>query len=55
MKQKSGGIASNIGVHFLICYLIFGELQENVVYLKEADVNAGFMKLKMQNVRWFYL
>ena len=53
-EAKSGGIASNIGVHFFdMLSWIFGELQENVVYLKEADVNAGFMKLKNANVRWF--
>ncbi|PRN01341.1 Gfo/Idh/MocA family oxidoreductase [Aliarcobacter cryaerophilus] len=53
-ESKSGGIASNIGVHFFdMLSWIFGELEENVVYLKEADVNAGFMKLKNANVRWF--
>lgn len=53
-ESKSGGIASNIGVHFFdMLSWIFGELQENVVYLKEADVNAGYMKLKNANVRWF--
>lgn len=53
-EAKSGGIASNIGVHFFdMLSWIFGELQENVVYLKQADVNSGFMKLKNANVRWF--
>lgn len=53
-ELKSGGIASNIGVHFFdMLSWIFGELQENVVYLKETDANAGYMKLKNANVRWF--
>lgn len=53
-EAKSGGIASNIGVHFFdMLSWIFGELQENVVYLKQADANAGYMKLKNANVRWF--
>jgi UDP-N-acetyl-2-amino-2-deoxyglucuronate dehydrogenase len=53
-ELKSGGIASNIGVHFFdMLSWIFGELQENVVYLKEVDANAGYMKLKNANVRWF--
>ena len=53
-ESKSGGIASNIGVHFFdMLSWIFGELQENVVYLKQADANAGYMKLKNANVRWF--
>lgn len=53
-ESKSGGIASNIGVHFFdMLSWIFGELQENVVYIKNPDVNAGYMKLKNANVRWF--
>lgn len=52
--NKSGGIASNIGVHFydMLCW-IFGEVKENVVHLKEADANAGRLQLKNANVRWF--
>ncbi|QKF58945.1 Gfo/Idh/MocA family oxidoreductase [Aliarcobacter lanthieri] len=53
-EKKSGGIASNIGVHFFdMLSWIFGELQENIVYIKNPDVNAGYMKLKNANVRWF--
>lgn len=53
-QAKSGGIASNIGVHFfdMLCW-IFGEVDENVVHLKSPDANAGFLKLKHANVRWF--
>ncbi|WP_418180381.1 Gfo/Idh/MocA family oxidoreductase [Aliarcobacter lanthieri] len=53
-ESKSGGIASNIGVHFFdMLSWIFGELKENIVYIKNPDVNAGYMKLKNANVRWF--
>ena len=53
-EAKSGGIASNIGVHFFdMLGWIFGEVSENVVHIKTADVNAGFLKLKHANVRWF--
>jgi UDP-N-acetyl-2-amino-2-deoxyglucuronate dehydrogenase len=53
-QAKSGGIASNIGVHFydMLCW-IFGDVEENIVHLKTADANAGFLKLKNANVRWF--
>ncbi len=53
-ESKSGGIASNIGVHFydMLCW-IFGEVQENTVHLKKADANAGSFRLKNANVRWF--
>jgi UDP-N-acetyl-2-amino-2-deoxyglucuronate dehydrogenase len=53
-ESKSGGIASNIGVHFYdMLSWIFGEVQENIVHLKEPDANAGSFKLKNANVRWF--
>lgn len=53
-ESKSGGIASNIGVHFydMLCW-IFGEVEENIVHLKTEDTNAGSFKLKNANVRWF--
>ncbi len=53
-ESKSGGIASNIGVHFydMLCW-IFGEVEENILHVKTIDTNAGFLKLKNANVRWF--
>lgn len=53
-ESKSGGIASNIGVHFydMLCW-IFGDVKENVVHLKTPDTNAGSIVLKNANVRWF--
>lgn len=52
--EKSGGIASNIGVHFydMLCW-IFGDVQENIVHIKTPDTNAGYFKLKNATVRWF--
>ena len=53
-EAKSGGIASNIGVHFYdMLSWIFGEVKENIVHLKTPDTNAGSFKLKNANVRWF--
>lgn len=53
-ESKSGGIASNIGVHFydMLCW-IFGDVEENIVHVKTADTNAGYFKLKNATVRWF--
>lgn len=53
-EAKSGGIASNIGVHFydMLCW-IFGDVIENKVHLKTSDTNAGYLQLKHANVRWF--
>lgn len=53
-ESKSGGIASNIGVHFYdMLSWIFGPIEENMAHIKQQDVNAGYMKLKNANVRWF--
>ena len=53
-EDKSGGIASNIGVHFydMLCW-IFGDVEENIVHVKTPDTNAGYFKLKNATVRWF--
>lgn len=53
-EAKSGGIASNIGVHFFdMLSWIFGDILENKVNLKTEDANAGTMILKHARVRWF--
>ena len=54
VQEKSGGIASNIGVHFydMLCW-IFGDVKENIVHVKTPDTNAGYFKLKNATVRWF--
>ncbi len=52
--EKSGGIATNIGVHFFdMLSWIFGDVKENIVHIKTEDVNAGMLKLKNANVKWF--
>lgn len=53
-ESKSGGIATNIGVHFYdMLSWIFGEVKENTVHLKTPYTDAGYLKLKHANVRWF--
>lgn len=52
--EKSGGVATNIGIHFFDMLLwIFGGLQKNVVHVAEADKAAGYLELKKARVRWF--
>ena len=52
--SKSGGIATNIGVHFFdVLTWIFGEVKENTVHLHEKDRAAGFLDLERARVRWF--
>lgn len=52
--QKSGGIATNIGVHFFdILSWIFGDVKSNKVHVREHDRASGFLELHRANVRWF--
>jgi len=51
---KSGGVATNIGIHFFdILTWIFGDIRENIVHLHEHDRAAGFLQLGKARVRWF--
>lgn len=52
--EKSGGIATNIGIHFFDMLLwIFGGVKENIVHLSEANKAAGMLSLEKARVRWF--
>ena len=52
-KQKSGGVATNIGVHFFdMLTWIFGDVKENIVHVSEDSTASGFLKLERANVRW---
>ncbi|USD26662.1 Gfo/Idh/MocA family protein [Flagellimonas marinaquae] len=52
--SKSGGIATNIGVHFYdMLSWIFGNVQENVVHVHERDRAAGYLEFENARVRWF--
>ncbi|GAA4464992.1 Gfo/Idh/MocA family oxidoreductase [Nemorincola caseinilytica] len=51
---KSGGIATNIGIHFFdMLTWIFGSVKENVVHVSEPDRAAGVLHLEKARVRWF--
>ena len=51
--QKSGGIATNIGVHFFdMLTWIFGDVKENIVHLLLHNKAAGFLHLEKARVRW---
>lgn len=54
IDEKSGGIATNIGVHFFdMLSWIFGDLKVNQVHLKHPDTNAGYLEFEFARVRWF--
>jgi UDP-N-acetyl-2-amino-2-deoxyglucuronate dehydrogenase len=51
---KSGGVATNIGIHFFDMLIwIFGGVKENVVHLLNENKAAGFLQLQNARVRWF--
>lgn len=51
---KSGGIASNIGIHFYdMLSWVFGEVKTNKVHLHEHDRAAGYLEFEKARVRWF--
>ncbi len=52
--SKSGGIATNIGVHFYdMLTWVFGPVEENIVHVHTHDRAAGYLKLRKARVRWF--
>ncbi|MCP4521837.1 MAG: Gfo/Idh/MocA family oxidoreductase [Cytophagales bacterium] len=52
--SKSGGIATNIGVHFYdMLTWVFGEVKENIVHVHTHDRASGFLQLEKARVRWF--
>ena len=54
LTEKSGGIATNIGVHFYdMLHFIFGELQDNFVHMAQPDKTAGYLEYEHAKVRWF--
>ena len=53
-ERKSGGIATNIGVHFFDMLLwIFGDVRTNNVHINSHDRAAGYLELERARVRWF--
>jgi UDP-N-acetyl-2-amino-2-deoxyglucuronate dehydrogenase len=53
-QQKSGGIATNIGVHFYdMLHFVYGRLQQNVVHLNMPSKAAGYLEYERARVRWF--
>lgn len=53
-EKKSGGIATNIGVHFFdMLHYLFGELQENRLFKIAPNIASGYLEYEQARVRWF--
>ncbi len=54
VKEKSGGIGTNIGVHFFdLLIWLFGGVQKSELHLSEPKKMAGFIELENAEVTWF--
>jgi UDP-N-acetyl-2-amino-2-deoxyglucuronate dehydrogenase len=53
-EHKSGGIATNIGVHFFdMLNFVFGDLRENTLHYSSELTAAGYLEYERARVRWF--
>jgi UDP-N-acetyl-2-amino-2-deoxyglucuronate dehydrogenase len=53
-EERSGGIVTNIGIHFFDLVLwLFGGVEECVVHLRDTRRMAGVLELARARVRWF--
>jgi UDP-N-acetyl-2-amino-2-deoxyglucuronate dehydrogenase len=52
--QKSGGIATNIGIHFFDMLIwIFGDVKQNITHQLEEDKASGYLELEQARIRWY--
>lgn len=52
--HKSGGVATNIGVHFYdMLQWVFGPVKKNIVHIRTFDRVAGYLELEKARVRYF--
>ena len=53
-QAKSGGIATNIGIHlFDLLMWLFGDIEISEVHFSQPDKMSGFLSLTNANVRWY--
>ena len=54
VPEKSGGVATNIGVHFFdMLGWIFGKVQSSKLYVKENRRVSGYLEFEKANVKWY--
>jgi UDP-N-acetyl-2-amino-2-deoxyglucuronate dehydrogenase len=52
--QKSGGIATNIGIHFFdMLSWIFGKVKSSTVHVLNLNKAGGYLELQNARIRWF--
>ena len=51
---KSGGVATNIGIHFFdMLSWIYGRVQDNIVHVHNDSTAAGYLETESARIRWF--
>lgn len=54
VDERSGGVATNIGVHFYdMLHFIFGKVTKNEVHYRDEKTSAGYLEYEKARVRWF--
>jgi len=54
MIEKSGGIGTNIGIHFFdLLMWLFGDAQSIILHLSDPKRMSGFIELQNANVKWY--
>lgn len=52
-NAKSGGIATNIGIHFYdMLYFIFGNVIKSEVHYRDDKTTSGYLEYEKARVRW---
>ena len=54
LDEKSGGVATNIGIHFYdMLHYIFGDIKRNEVHHRDKKTSCGYLEFDRARVRWF--
>lgn len=54
VDSKSGGVATNIGVHFFdMLAFVFGPLKQQTAHLRQPERAGGLLEYEKADVRWF--
>lgn len=54
LDEKSGGVATNIGVHFYdMLGFVFGKVKANEVHYRDQKTSSGYLEFDRARVSWF--
>lgn len=53
-ESKSGGVSTNIGVHFYdMLFWLFGNVEKNLVFQRDKNTTSGYLEFEKATVKWF--